>query len=272
VEQRPVVTPAPTAAPSETAKGVSPSSQLLVAGGPGRFAVWLTAEQGPFGLPGPIWRLYQIAFGGALGAMLGWAGVSWAVHLGDRVLTFLTIGGGKGGSTGGGEGSPPIDKSWELLTLPLALWALLLLLLFVGLIWYTVLLIVSAPVRPDWSHHARFAKRLLPSPFVIVGVLWLTNYLQTWLIQTFYTPRVFVSYLASLAALLYQGIFFVACPDGIRQFGFVDPALVRSRPAVRYVLTLIGAAIVASMAWLTILLLPNSFVHRPDRWWRVFLP
>jgi hypothetical protein len=221
---------------------------------------------------------------GFYGAVVGLAlsatylAVSAIVYVGNLlvggVIRLVPPGGGGGG---GSPPSPPSQASFEFLGIGSLLWAILIIVMFLAMIVYSLKVLLRLPLRADWSYHVRFARLLRPSPAVVLVVLWVTNYLPTHWIETVYRPRLYVSYLCSLAAMMYQAGFLLGCPVKIRKD---DPSLsdegrrslTASRPVVRYLLTVLAVAIAATLFWLSAMLVPNSFAHRPENWWHAFVP
>lgn len=174
----------------------------------------------------------------------------------------------------GGGGLPPIGPfvfpaiclmwaaafwGWEVL-----LRFLLFLGVFLGAIWAINIAFFLLPLRPTWHHHKRFAKYIKPAPILVASVAFLTNYFPTELIERIYTPRLFGAYLASVLAVVYQGLFRLGCP------AYITSSNLRSNPWLRYVLTLLAVTFVLISSILTLTLLPATISERPEDWWRVF--
>ena len=205
----------------------------------------------------------------------GYVLMSATFYVGNLIVAKIVAASG-----GPPNGGPP--NFWITEHLAFSIW---LFFLFCIAIIYLVVLIASLPRIPNWENHFRFRRVFRFSPFFVMLVLCTTNYVPTYLTQVFYTPRVFATYIACLLGCVYLGIFAIGAPtrliralkDGGMVYVLLSSsddfnALLHSRPAARYTLTLVGALSVAITIYLTLVLIPNSFRCAPKDWWTVFWP
>ena len=183
---------------------------------------------------------------------------------------------GMGGGSGGGPPIGPIAgvigaiglaylaiENWGL---RIVLLMLLSIILFIAVAWYALSLIGRLPLRATWTVHEKFLQLLRPSPVILIGVLALTNYFPTWVIERAYGPRTFLSFLASAAAVCYLCIYRLTRP------GEITTITDHVRPAARYVLSVLGIASAGITSLLVIYLIPAAIAERPQKWWLALVP
>lgn len=122
------------------------------------------------------------------------------------------------------------------------------------------------PLKAKWTQLEKFSKASRPIPLLVPAVLWFTNTFTEELISSIYSERIFWCYIASLLALLYQGLFAIGKPRKI------DVGVNSYAPAVRYCLAIIAGLIVLINSAIFLTLLPKSFQYAPKNAYCVFWP
>ncbi len=131
--------------------------------------------------------------------------------------------------------------------------------LFLVSAFFLVKLIYAFPLRVNWEQIEKYSKdkKVRWAPVVVIAVMILTNFFPSSIVNSFYSERVFVSYLASLSFMLSQVVVTVRKPADVENHPF-------DRPVSRYAAVVLYGIGLFLGVMLSLALFPATIKMAPD--------